>query len=463
MVRLVATLAASLALVVPAGAATAPELPLHGCKLLRAVDALCGRLDVPENRARPGGRTISLRVAVVPARERPRAPDPLVYLAGGPGGSAVVDGAGMLSALAGINAHRDIVLVDQRGTGGSNAIACPASGELAPTKAAVKAYVTRCLARLEADPTQYTTVPAMDDLADVIGALGYRQVNLFGGSYGATAAQYFLAQHPKLVRTAILDGGTLLDVPIFERLAPNGERALRSILRRCERTPRCASAYPRVRHEAFELIDRLRKHPVRVQGTLIDARAAAGVVQSLSRSPEGAAEIPWIAHSAITGDLRPLAIELDRTGSALGNRQVMYMSIVCNEPWARWRPQRVSAAAAGTYLAERSVTEARLVAAACEAVPKVTQPAWSHRRVRSNVPVLFVVGGDDPQDPIAHVARATRELPNGRTVVVPAGGHGSVQLGCMPQVAQAFVEHGSSRGLDTRCVRRYEPPAFVIP
>jgi hypothetical protein len=83
--------------------------------------------------------------------------------------------------------------------------------------------------------------------------------------------------------------------------------------------------------------------------------------------------------------------------------------------------------------------------------------------VRSNVPVLFVVGGNDPQDPIAHVARATRELPNSRTVVVPTGGHGSLQLGCMPQVAQAFVEHGSGRGLDTRCVRRYEPPAFVIP
>jgi pimeloyl-ACP methyl ester carboxylesterase len=370
----------------------------------------------------------------------------------------------MLSAFAGINAHRDIVLVDQRGTGGSNAIRCPPPGRLAPTRAAVVGYVRRCMAGLDADPTRYTTVPAMDDLAAVIRALGYRKVNLFGGSYGATAAQYFLAQHPRLVRTAILDGATLLDIPIFERLAPNGDRALRSILRRCERAPRCARAYPRVRHEAFEMIDRLRRRPVRVQSTVVDARAAAGVLQSLSRSPEGAAEIPWIAHSALTGDWRPLAVELDRAGSAdLGSRQVMYMSIVCNEPWARWRPRRVSAAAAGTYLAERAITEARLVAAACTAVPRIAQPEWSSRRVRSDVPVLFVVGGDDPQDPLAHVAGAGRELPNSRTVIVPGAGHGAVQLGCMPRVAQAFVERGSSRGLDTRCARGYRPPAFVTP
>ena len=79
------------------------------------------------------------------------------------------------------------------------------------------AYAKACLKRLRADPRQYTTVPAMDDLADVLQALGYDAVNLYGGSYGATAAQYFIAQHPELVRTAILDGATLLDVPIFER------------------------------------------------------------------------------------------------------------------------------------------------------------------------------------------------------------------------------------------------------
>ena len=465
MVRLVATVGVALAVVIPAGAATAPELPLHGCTITGGIAALCGRFDVPENRAQPDGQTISLRVAVIPAHDRPRAPDPLVYLAGGPGGSAVDAVVTMMPALKGINLHRDVVLVDQRGTGGSNHLVCPRPGKLAPTEAAVTAYVRSCLAGLAADPRQYTTIPAMDDLAAVVRALGYTKVNLYGGSYGATAAQYFLARHPKRVRTAILDGATLLDIPIFERLAPNREHALRRILQSCARSPRCARAYPRARHEAFEMIARLRRTPVRVQGTLIDASTAAGLLQRLSLTPGGAAEIPWIAHSAVGGDWRPLAVELDRAGATAdeASRNVMYMAIVCNEPWARWRPDRVAAAAAGTYSAERAVADARMVAAGCRGVPRIPQPAWSHARVRSRAPVLFVVGGNDPQDPLSHVAHASRELPNSRTVVVPGAGHGAVQLGCVPRLARAFVEQGSSRGLDIRCAAAYKPPAFVVP
>ena len=465
MVRLVATVAAALAVVVPAGATTAPELPLQQCTITGGIAALCGRFDVPENRARPGGRSISLRVAVIPARDRPRARDPLVYLAGGPGGSAVDAIAAMLPALGGINLHRDVVLVDQRGTGGSKHLVCPRPGKLAPTEAAVTGYVRSCLASLAADPRQYATIPAMDDLAAVVRALGYTKVNLYGGSYGATAAQYFLAQHPKLVRTAILDGATLLDIPIFERLAPNGERALRRILQSCATSARCARAYPRARHEAFEMIARLRRTPVRVQGTLIDAPTAAGLLQLLSLTPGGAAEIPWIAHSAVGGDWRPLAVELDRAGATAdeASRNVMYMSIVCNEPWARWRPGRVAVAARGTFLAERAVVDARMVAAGCKGVPKIAQPAWSRARVRSSAPVLLVVGGNDPQDPLSHVTRASRELPNSRTIVVPGAGHGAVQLGCLPRLARAFVERGTARGLDTRCAGAYEPPEFVVP
>jgi len=464
MWRIAILLGVVLAVIIPAGAATTHELPLHGCTLPGGTKALCVRLGVPENRAQPGGRSISLRVAVVPARERPRQPDPLVYVTGGPGGSAVDGAAGMMPVFEGINAHRDIVLVDQRGTGGSNALECPMPRGPVDTERAVRAYISACLGGLEADPRQYTTIPAMDDLAAVMKALGYKRVNLYGVSYGATAAQYVLARHPRLVRTAILDGATLLDVPIFERLAPNGERALKAVLRRCETDPRCARAYPHVRREAFEIIARLRRRPVRVQSSVIDARTAAGVLHSLTLSPAGAAEIPWIAHSASTGDWRPLAIALDSDGTgADASRQVMYMSIVCNEPWARWRPTRVTAVAAGTYLAERAIVDARLVSAGCAAVPKVAQPAWSYRRVHSDTPVLFVVGGNDPQDPLSHVAGARRELPNSRTVVVPAAGHTALQLGCMPRVARAFVERGNSERLDTRCVSRYRPPPFVIP
>ena len=462
-IRLAAALAFLVALV-PLGAASPRALPLAPCTLGGGVDARCGSFTVSENRAAPDGRTIALRVAVLPARDGGTSPDPLVYITGGPGGSAIAGAAGLLSIFSPTNATRDIVLVDQRGTAGSNRLECAEPRRPVTTAAAVRAYVTTCLAGLRADPRQYTTVPAMDDLADVLGALGYDEVNVYGISYGATAAQYLIAQHPELVRSAILDGATLLDVPIFELWGRNGERSLRAVLGRCATSPRCGRAFPRVRREAFEMIAALRRKPVRDNETVIDVASAAGTLQALTRTPAGAAQIPWIAHEARAGNWTPLELAMDELGTGgLDTRMVMFWSIVCNEHWARWDPARAAAASRGTYLAERTALDAGLVAATCSAVPKVEQPAWTTARIRSDTPVLFVVGGADPQDPLANVSRASGELPSSRTVVVPAGGHGSVQLGCVPRIAQQFIEGASASGLDTGCVARYAPPRFVVP
>lgn len=454
-------LAAALALV-PLGAAHPVDLPLRPCTLDGAVVARCGTLRVPENRAVANGRTIPLRIAVVPARDGGSSPDALLYLAGGPGGSAIANAVAVRQLFSGVNQRRDILLVDQRGTGSSNRLECPLPTKtLETTPKAIRTYLASCLAGVHADVAQYTTAPAMEDVAAVVRALGYDQVDVYGGSYGGTAAQYLLALHPELVRTAILDGATLLDVPIFERWGANGERALRSILARCASAPRCARAYPRVRSEVFELMAALRRAPVRATGRVIDAAGAAGTLQTLTRTPEGAAQIPWIAHRARLGDWDPLAFAMDaQDGGA--NRQLMYWSILCNEPWARWNPARTRAASGETYLAERTAFDAELASVVCSVMPKTPQPAWSKARVHSDVPVLIVVGGNDPQDPLANVRGASRELPASRTIVVPHAGHGALELGCVARVAREFVERGSADGLDTRCVTRYTPPPFVV-
>jgi pimeloyl-ACP methyl ester carboxylesterase len=207
----------------------------------------------------------------------------------------------------------------------------------------------------------------------------------------------------------------------------------------------------------------LRRQPVRALGVVIGPEEAAGTVQTLTRSPEGAARIPWIAHRAVKGDWSPLVLSMDERGSGTAEtRRLMYWSIVCNEPWARWSPARTRAASRGTYLAERTTLDAQRVAAVCSVWPKAPQPAWSDARVRSDVPVLLIVGGNDPQDPLANVRGARQAMPASRTVVVPHAGHGALQLGCLPEVAQRFVERGTAVGLDTRCVGRYTPPPFVI-
>ncbi len=461
--RLGLVLVAAFALV-PLGAARPSAAPLAACTLAGAVQATCGSFRVQENRAIPSGRSIPLRVAVVPARNGGSRPDALLYLAGGPGGSAIAGAVGVRQVFSATNETRDIVLVDQRGTGSSNQLDCPVPKRpLGADAKTIRAYVKACVARFDEDVRQYTTVPAMEDVAEVVRALGYEQVDIYGVSYGATAAQYLLAQHPELVRTAILDGGTLRDVPSFERWGPNGERARRSTLARCATTPRCARAFPRVRSEVVEMMATLRKAPVRALGVVIRPAQAAGTLQTLTRSPEGAAQIPWIAHRAVKGDWSPLVLSMDEHGTAgVETRRLMFWSIVCNEPWARRSPARTRAASRGTYLAERTELDATGTSVVCSVWPKAPQPAWSKARVRTDAPVLLVVGGDDPQDPLANVRGARAVMPQSRTVVVPHAGHGAVQLGCLPRLAHQFIERGTAVGLDTSCAARYTPTPFVI-
>nr|MBA3534205.1 alpha/beta fold hydrolase [Ardenticatenales bacterium] len=155
---------------------SAPGLPLR-------LPAKCGTLTLFENRATQSGRQITLNIAVVPARGRDVEPDPLVFLAGGPGQAATESYVQISTAFDRINRDRDIVLVDQRGTGHSNALRCePAETTTEPAKvvfdeAQQAEEIKACLAQLNADPTLYTTAIAMDDLDAVRAALGYERVN----------------------------------------------------------------------------------------------------------------------------------------------------------------------------------------------------------------------------------------------------------------------------------------------
>ena len=175
--------------------------------MVQGIDARCGTFVVPENRAKPNGRTIGLHVVVLPAFSKPARKDAVTYLAGGPGDAATEQAVDQGQQLSALNMYRDILLVDQRGTGRSN----PHGG----------------------DVTQYGTRMAMDDLDAVRAALGYRQLDVIGSSYGATAAQVYLKLHPSSVRTLILAGATAIDVPFFGRYAVNAQRALDQLAKLC--------------------------------------------------------------------------------------------------------------------------------------------------------------------------------------------------------------------------------------
>src|SRR6516162_8635986 len=230
------------------GEAAAPALVLTPCELehplrLSVLAAECGVLQVPENPRQPDGRQIALHVARVPAISRRKQPDPLFVLAGGPGAAAGAFYASVAGAFARILRERDIVLVDQRGTGGSNALECPESEDFLghASEKEIEERTRACLGSLaaRADVAYYTTSLAVQDLEQVRAALGYARINLYGASYGTRVAQQYLRHFPARTRSVILDGVVPLGQAMGLATALDAEAALDDILRRCAGDAAC--------------------------------------------------------------------------------------------------------------------------------------------------------------------------------------------------------------------------------
>ena len=444
-------LATALALLLAAAPASPAKLPLRACAV-QGVPAKCGTLLVPENRDTSIGPRIGLRIVVVPARLKPARADAFTYLAGGPGGAATEQTAVVNSIWSGVHEHRDILLVDQRGTGGSHPLACPPP---APSED-VGVVIRSCLASLNGDPTQYGTAAAADDLEAVRAALGYRSLNLYGISYGATLAQVYLARHPRSVRTVVLDGATLLDVSFFGRFAVNGQRALDVVARRCGRERACVRSFPSWPTQLRALIEAWNARPVAVTpDATLSGDDLAGLIQSLTLNTASAAAIPLVVAGAARGDYGPLARQLSGGGP---ENPLMFWSIWCNERWAGLD----ASGPWGTYLDGYVATQLERYRSVCSYVPDHTEPPSNRARVRSKVPALALVGGADPQDPAANVAGLGAAMPRARVVVVPEHGHGVGAYGCLPRLVSLFVERGSAGTLDVRCVRKIGPPPFAL-
>jgi pimeloyl-ACP methyl ester carboxylesterase len=395
--------------------------------LVQGIDARCGTLVVPENRAKPNGRTIGLNVVVLPAFSKPARTDAVTYLAGGPGQAASSVAADLSQQLSTLNLYRDILLVDQRGTGESN----PRGG----------------------DVTQYGTRMAMDDLDAVRAALGYRQLDVIGSSYGATAAQVYLKLHPSAVRTLILSGGTAIDVPFFDRYAVNAQRALDQLAKLCTSDPACRKAFPDWERQFGTLVKAWNADPV--NGMTGDELAS--VVHVMLLDGTKAVSIPLVVSRAAAGDYAPL----ERAGSGdldIGDLNLMGSSIWCNEPWTGLDATRPWGTDFDSY------TTARIAAfrQECSSIRKRAEPRslWT-LPAPSPVPVLAFVGGADPQDPVTNLSDLKQHFPDSRTVIFPHVGHSFGIGGCVDQTMADFVERGTAKGLDTtRCDFAVVVPPF---
>jgi pimeloyl-ACP methyl ester carboxylesterase len=395
-----------------------------------------------------------LHVAIIPATRQP-ARGALVYLEGGPGGAATDAAVSVNEVFAKVSEFRDIVLVDQRGTGRSQRVACPQEHVRATDAGAVSSYLRRCFARLGGGTRRLSTEAAAADLERVRQELGYGRVDLYGSSYGATLAQVYLRRFPRAVRTATLDGASLESTPVYELAGRNAERALQAQIARCLAQPACARAFPDTRAELTRV---LARHPR-------SADDLATTVAVLLRSPEDAARVPLLVHEAARGEGGPLAREFaTHVGAELDGRSrlPMFWVTICNEGWARFDVAATGRASRGSYLAHASVARARLFRRACAAVPRRAEAAGSGASSSSPVPVLLLAGDDDPQDPPANLAGWRKAFPDGRLISVAGLAHGVIAYGCLRLVTARFVAAGTARALDASCAHRVPLPQFEL-
>jgi pimeloyl-ACP methyl ester carboxylesterase len=469
---------------------TTQSLRLQPCEV-RGIEgkAQCGTLDVYENRAAKKGRKISLKVLVLPATGNERSPDPLFYIPGGPGSSATEDAPGVARQFAKIRERRDLVFLDQRGTGGSHALECKFYNENDPQSYLGYFFpledVKRCREELEkqADLKMYTTPIAMDDLDDVRAALGYQQINIFGGSYGTRAAMVYLRQHPNHVRSLILQGAVPTNIFLPRDFASDNECALQLLIDECAADQACNKEFPTLRTDAKTLLDRLLKGPVEVEvrirnpstantGATTAATAkvklsrdlAAEAIRYMLYNPGGSGRVPLFLHQAATGNFVPLAQQAlrFRQGLVATGSNGMYLSITCAEdlPWIK--PGEGERRSANTFLGDYRVRQQR---EACALWPRAKIPSDYAQPVRGTAPVLILTGRLDPVTPPANGDTVARHLPNSLHVVVPYGGHGFGGLDgieCIERLMAEFVEKGTTTNLDTGCVKNIRRKAFAL-
>jgi pimeloyl-ACP methyl ester carboxylesterase len=431
--------------------------PLAPCLLagVREV-ALCGSVLVYENRATRTGRRIPLRVVVLPARQNPADRDPVVFLTGGPGMAATADADFAARIFAPLHDHRDIVLVDQRGTGHSMPLECHLYDD-----GSLQSYVSpmfpvervrACRRALEsvADLTQYTTARAADDLADVLGMLGYAKANIVGISYGSRAALVFLRHHPERARTVVVQGVLPPDKIAMAASARGATLALDSAIAMCAKIPACQRAAPSPRHDIDTVLAQLRASPATVtlwnwrglrrETVTITARSFAERVFFMLYAPGAARSILPLIHEAARGDWAPFARRViaqsrsQRSGRSIG----MMLSVLCTDDAPRLAGIDTARLAAGNPL---GIPVAHELLAACaewpRGLPGDTTP------VVSSVPVLLLSGARDPVTPPDWADSAAATLSRSIRLVDSSAGHGMMTAALDTVVANFIIyQHG---------------------
>lgn len=434
--------------------------------------AWCGTYEVWEDREAESGRRIGLNVVVMPAASSSPAADALVWLDGGPGAGATESGPGIAGAFQAARADRDVLLVDQRGTGRSHPLDCATPANDAPLQEHFEDFlplddVRECLAAQDADVTKYTTPIAMDDLNEVREALGYEQVTLFGGSYGTRAGLIYMRRHPETVRAAALKGvaPTNMRNPLpFARALDDG---VAGVFEACAAEPECAESFPDLERDWARVAERFERGPVTAtvthEGRTEEVELSKGVfadgVRHILYQVGQSRTLPRIITDAAAGDFDAFAQrELQQSigfGDALS--MGMFLTVTCSEDLQFLTEDEIRRETEGTFMGDYRI---RRQLAACEIWGRGDIDESYSAPVTADVPTLLLSGEFDTATPVAGADWVAEYLPDALHIVVPNESHGFANPGCEFGLLNEFVLVGGHEGLNAACVRETKRPSF---
>ena len=453
-----------------AGAASAAPagVQTRSCHLPGTEESLrCVSVPVALDYANPGVATLRLHVTVAPAFRESARPDPLFVLAGGPGEA----GSDVLPLLSNTfrrtRATRDIVFIDQRGTGLSGKLDCESKpAQEAMTEAQLEAEIRACIGAMKAKFAAYTTANAARDIEQVRLALGYGKINVWGGSYGTRLGQAYARAFPATLRALVLDG-----VAAPDQVIPAGGRdsqaALDALFRQCAAEPSCGRAFPGLRAEFAALVDQVAAGKVKVE--IADPRTAEpvrlamtsarflGTVHSILYSPADSRRLPFLIHSAAQGRWEPfvarrnVAADFSAEGS---NALILHLAVICAEDLPR-----LTAALRADDASALTAPMLERLPGLCKAMNVPAVPLAAPAMIEA--PVLMLSGALDPVTPPRRAEAAGKHMAHAQHLVVANAGHGISQLGCTPRLLREFLDR-PGEPVQAACLKDIPVPGFQL-
>lgn len=431
----------------------------------------CGKLLVPENYKVLDGEKIAINFVVLPAIDNSDNKTPLMFLAGGPGQAAAELAAPLRRVFNEVRKTRDLILIDQRGTGDSHPLQCEESLEqnvysIVPEDFSEQEIKT-CLASFSGDLSQYTSENAIRDFDAVRVALGHKQINIYGGSYGTRAGLVYMRMFPDSLRSVVLDSVAPIEVPIG-LFGQSSARSFNLLLANCQKEPSCQQAYPELEQEFNMLAARLAKAPAAVSiahprlGTqtkfIISRVKLLGTLRTQLYSVASRSLVPLVIHQAYLGNYMPLAGLVAQSEGGQGIYLGLLFNIVCNEDFPLISMTDFEQDANNNFGGGDSHFGFKMI---CPLWPQYRPDEAFYQPVTANIPTLILSGDLDPVTPPTNGEYSAKSLPNNHHIIVKNSAHTVAMSTCASDIINEFLTSLNPKELDESCLADIPNESFM--